>query len=452
MGLRKRFRDFRDWCPQPPDRLPTKIKRYSMPIAAVFTVTLIFSVSFFVFSSSVMSHPSLPIVGTLDFGGAQNGTNVSGNLTSDTTWTQAGSPYTLVGSVIVNNGVTLTIQAGVTVNLQLNDLQVNGTLKAQGSNSNNVVFVAAQSDDRPYEGSITSDSSRCVIENAIINSTYIWSYNSVITDNDTFDGTTIQVMGGSAKISDNLLVNSELVCSYASSNGLSVISNNTIVGVGIGVFGGSVVISHNDMTGGGEFGISLGTATTIISDNTISSCGIYGSGGTYTIERNLIENNDIAIEMFAASPIIEKNTIINNSIGLNISNSTVYASTATITNNNIYNNSINNIYLGGLTANLQIPASQTTANNINAAYNWWGTTNTQAINQTIRDFKNDSYVGTVTFTPFLNTPNPQAVPDPNAPIPNLSPTPMLTELVAPVVAIALVVGIGLIVYFKKYRR
>ena len=259
-------------------------------------------------------------------------------------------------------------------------------------------------------------------------------------------------MGGSAKISDNILVNTRLVCSYASSNGLSVISNNTIVGVGIGVFGGSVVISHNDMTGGGEFGISLGTATTIISDNIISSCGIYGSGGTYTIERNLIENNDIAIEMFAASPIIEKNTIIDNSIGLNISNSTVYASTATITNNNIYNNSINNIYLGGLTANLQIPASQTTANNINAAYNWWGTTNTQAINQTIRDFKNDSYVGTVTFTPFLNAPNPQAVPDPNAPIPNLSSTPLLTELVAAVVATALVVGIGLIVYFKKYRR
>jgi hypothetical protein len=60
MDLRKRFSDFRNWCPQPPTPLPTKLKRYSMPIAAVITATLIFSVSFSVFSSSLMAHPSLP--------------------------------------------------------------------------------------------------------------------------------------------------------------------------------------------------------------------------------------------------------------------------------------------------------------------------------------------------------------------------------------------------------
>ena len=55
LGLRKR-----DWCPQPPDRLPTKLKRYSIPIAAVFTATIILSVSFFSFS--IMSdHPAVPI-------------------------------------------------------------------------------------------------------------------------------------------------------------------------------------------------------------------------------------------------------------------------------------------------------------------------------------------------------------------------------------------------------
>ena len=60
MGVRKRLKDFRDWCPQTPDRLPTKLKRYSMPIAAVVTATLILSISLFVFSSSLM--PSAPIV------------------------------------------------------------------------------------------------------------------------------------------------------------------------------------------------------------------------------------------------------------------------------------------------------------------------------------------------------------------------------------------------------
>ena len=62
MGLRKRFRDFRDWCPQPSDRLPAKLKRYSMPIAAAVTVTLILSVSFSLFSSNIMFNPYVPIV------------------------------------------------------------------------------------------------------------------------------------------------------------------------------------------------------------------------------------------------------------------------------------------------------------------------------------------------------------------------------------------------------
>src|SRR3990172_10271824 len=41
-------------------------------------------------------------------------TSVSGYITSDTTWTKANSPY-VAGNVIVNSGVTLTIEQGVTV-------------------------------------------------------------------------------------------------------------------------------------------------------------------------------------------------------------------------------------------------------------------------------------------------------------------------------------------------
>jgi hypothetical protein len=32
MGLRRRFREFRDWCPQPPNPLSSKLKRYSAPL------------------------------------------------------------------------------------------------------------------------------------------------------------------------------------------------------------------------------------------------------------------------------------------------------------------------------------------------------------------------------------------------------------------------------------
>lgn len=73
---------------------------------------------------------SLLFLASLRFSSAQTGMSVYGQANSDTTWTQANSPYTLTGIVQVRSGVTLTIQPGVTVNLGTYSLQVNGTLVA----------------------------------------------------------------------------------------------------------------------------------------------------------------------------------------------------------------------------------------------------------------------------------------------------------------------------------
>jgi parallel beta-helix repeat protein len=58
-------------------------------------------------------------------------TNVCGPLTSNTTWTLAGSPYIVTCDVQVVNGVSLTIQSGVAVQFNLGtSLTINGTLVA----------------------------------------------------------------------------------------------------------------------------------------------------------------------------------------------------------------------------------------------------------------------------------------------------------------------------------
>jgi len=70
----------------------------------------------------------IAFVGSAHFGAAQSGTNVNGIISSNTTWTKTGSPYIFTGPVGVAEGVTLTIDPGVTVNLGSYYIIVNGTL------------------------------------------------------------------------------------------------------------------------------------------------------------------------------------------------------------------------------------------------------------------------------------------------------------------------------------
>ena len=75
----------------------------------------------------------LAFFGNAYFGTVQASTNVTGIISSNATWLKANSPYTLTGNVLVNNDVTLTIEAGATVNLNSYYIMVNGTLRARGS-------------------------------------------------------------------------------------------------------------------------------------------------------------------------------------------------------------------------------------------------------------------------------------------------------------------------------
>jgi len=87
-------------------------------------------------------------------------TIVAGNITQDTAWISADSPYIIPNSVFINSGVTLTIEEGVIVKFDsLSEMVVDGTLLVNGSSANQVYFTSIKDDsaggDTNGDGALT---------------------------------------------------------------------------------------------------------------------------------------------------------------------------------------------------------------------------------------------------------------------------------------------------------
>ncbi len=351
----------------------------------------------------------LALVNTVNIGAAQTSTSVKGILTSDTTWTKAGSPYNLTGPLAVAKDVTLRIEPGVTVNLDSYYILVNGTLQARGTSTEKIVFDCAivLYNNKRIEFSDVSTSwnpqtgTGCIIENAVLNSISITIGNvspkiSGNTFNDASWCNLISVEGGSPTISNNTMIFTGN--GIHSTGGAPVISDNFIQGVS-----SSTGIFHN---GFGSSALAAIVRNTIINNQN----GINGYGGYQIIEGNIIQNNQIGI---IEGGIVHNNTIANSSIAIDNP-----STQANIMYNNIVDYSQNSIRL-----------SQWDTFNVNATYNWWGTTDAALIDQSIRDFEDDFNLGKVNYNPILTAPNPaiasqiQGSGQPVTPSPTPNPTP-----------------------------
>ncbi len=77
-------------------------------------------------------------------------TYAGGAIRTNTTWTEANSPYIVVQNILVEEGVTLTINAGVTVKFDDGyGIDINGQLKVLGTSANQVLFTTSNTEASP---------------------------------------------------------------------------------------------------------------------------------------------------------------------------------------------------------------------------------------------------------------------------------------------------------------
>lgn len=260
-------------------------------------------------------------------------TNVSGIISSNTTWTLANSPYIVTGNIILNNGYTLTIQPGVTVRFNSGlSMQIDGMLLAQGTNSDSITFTSNTVDTAGAWGYIyfSDVSTDAVFQNNI--------YGNYISGS-ILEYCKIQYAGG-ANISYNGALRLDgahpfinyCTISYNKASGIN--ANNLTDSLKIT----NSVISHNisPNTGGGIF--IAGFAIVLIDGNTIAYnvvTDIFGFGG--------------GISSAYGAIIISNNKIFENigGAGGGIGCGMGGASSQTITNNIIMNNIANSTGIGG---------------------------------------------------------------------------------------------------------
>ena len=90
-------------------------------------------------------------------------TNVSGLISSNTTCTTAGSPYTVIGNTVLDSGFILTIDPAVIVKFDsAKSLEIKGNLRAIGTSSNKITFTSSQVTPAPgdWDYLLFSDSSQ----------------------------------------------------------------------------------------------------------------------------------------------------------------------------------------------------------------------------------------------------------------------------------------------------
>ena len=301
-------------------------------------------------------------------------TVVSGGIFSNTTWTEANSPY-IANSVVVFPNVTLTIQPGVVVKIN-GILEIRqGTLIAQGTSIDSIAFTTDTNtnialwlhnvhsakisycnfygnSDRAMEAGTFSNSDSITIKNSIFYNNYTGIYGIPIghisIDSCIFKNNSIAIHQTCMTITNSIFNRNQ--------NALLLVQNANIQ---------NCIIDYNTVIG-------------------------IESRGFDKITNCQINNNGIGIKCTSGCSYgsnIYKNVIKNNSIGIQLSNQDL-----------LYQN--DSIYCNEICYNTTFNIEATTQFNSIVANNYWCTNDSNSVAVSIYDAYDNASVGLVYFMPI----------------------------------------------------
>ncbi|PXF61641.1 MAG: hypothetical protein C4B59_03590 [Candidatus Methanogaster sp.] len=206
-------------------------------------------------------------------------------------------------------------------------------------------------------------------------------------------------------------------------------SNNEQRGIDLFCDSSNNMLQSNTVNSNDYFGIVIGpwSCCNTLQSNTASNnrYGIWLSSSSNTLTKNTVNSNDYGTYLSGANNNNITCNWVHNNTNPGFYLTTDYWGDGSTNNNISYNNIIEN---GGY-YEYQFYNDQT--DDVDAANNWWGTTDRDIINVSIHDWNDDPSKGNVTYLPILNDPAPCAQ------IPDETPTFTTTDAV-----IALQIAVG----------
>ncbi len=373
---------------------------------------------------------SIQVAPTLATETEPEGTLVGGKIQSNTVWTKENSPYILRDNILVPRGVRLSIEEGVTVDLHIWSMTIEGSLRALGTSEERILFNVSEMTLSSYNKAriwftdtsirYTEGSSRgCVLEYVDIrcanytaeyglikggtlkldhvaiygsryhNKKYTMEADGVVT-NCLFDGVILAVKMEEGTVLDSRFLNIKQGAAITIHNG--TVKNNFIDGAVRGVNVKNALVLNNTILNTQINGILVKNEDIPWNETKLRP----------VITRNLLMGcEEDAVRITGEiKPILTRNVFMDNANGVYFDVDSFKEGVMPRIEYNVFHGNDNNIYVDREDPRILIYLK----------YNWWGTNSTEEVHEKIFDEQDDPQTCTILVEPVLAKP-PEGLPE-----------------------------------------